>query len=81
MICDPSLDDILIAGSSRDCRPQAKATGKLQLEEGPPIAGGLANYVLYSKKLFAFFKLTRPSKAGKESFLRQILLNDLRLDT
>ena len=29
-------DDILIAGSSRDNRPQAKATGKLQLEEGPP---------------------------------------------
>ena len=27
------------------------------------------------------FLLTRPSKAGKESFLRQILLSDLRLDT
>ena len=28
-----------------------------------------------------FFLLLRPSKAGKESFLRQILLSDLRLDT
>ena len=28
-----------------------------------------------------FFKLTRPSKARKECFLRQILLSDLRLDT
>ena len=30
---------------------------------------------------FFFFKFTRPSKAGKEPFLRQILLSGLRLDT
>ena len=30
---------------------------------------------------FAFFYLTRSSKTGKESFLRQILLSDLRFDT
>ena len=30
---------------------------------------------------FAFFLLTRPSKAGKESFLRQVLLSDLWVET
>ena len=30
---------------------------------------------------FAFFLLARPSKAGRESFLKQILLSELRLDT
>ena len=45
--------------------------------------GGPAYYVLHPQKgiTIFFFYLTRPSKAGKESFLRQILLSDLRLDT
>ena len=47
-------------------------------------AGGPAYHVLHPHKGLTncfFFLLTRPSKAGKESFLRQILLSDLRLDT
>ena len=47
--------------------------------------GGPAYYVLHPQKgiticVFLTF-LTRPSKTGKESFFRQILLSDLRFDT
>ena len=44
--------------------------------------GQLIMYYTPKKVLpFAFFELTRPSKTGKELFLRQILLSDLRFDT
>ena len=48
----------------------------------PVQLGQLIMYYTREKVLpFAFFYLTRPSKTGKESFLRQILLSDLRIDT
>ena len=44
-------------------------------------AAGPGWFRLHSQKgPFAFFKLTRPSKAGKEYLLSQILLGSVRLD-
>ena len=45
---------------------------------------GPAYYLLHPQKgitICLFFKLTRPSKTGKESFLRQNMLSDLKFYT
>ena len=46
-------------------------------------ADGPAYFDLHPRKgltICIFFSLIRPSKAGKESFIKQILLSDLRLN-
>ena len=44
--------------------------------------GQLIMYYTPKKVLpFGFLKLTRPSKTGKESFIKQILPSNLRFDT